>query len=78
MRKRGCPFLWFVGGEDGLKEQNETTGKNSRPVGVDPDERMGLSDVTAFILAAFSHILPFTLIVIGIFAALLIILKIMF
>jgi hypothetical protein len=43
-----------------------------------PKDEIGFRDVLAFILAAFSHILPYTLIVIGVFAGLWLILKILF
>ena len=43
-----------------------------------PKEEIGLPDVLAFIMAAFSHILPITLIVIGVFALLILILKLVF
>jgi hypothetical protein len=44
----------------------------------DPNVKIGLRDLLAFILAAFSHALPITLIVIGVFALLLLILKLVF
>jgi hypothetical protein len=43
-----------------------------------PKDEIGFRDVLAFILAAFSHVLPYTLIVIGVFAGLWLILKILF
>ncbi len=43
-----------------------------------PKEEIGFRDVLAFIMAAFSHVLPITLIVIGVFALLLLILKLVF
>ncbi len=43
-----------------------------------PKEEIGLPDVLAFIMAAFSHVLPITLIVVGVFALLLLILKLVF
>ena len=51
--------------------------RNDAEKGIPKDE-IGFRDVLAFILAAFSHILPFTLIVIGVFAGLWLILKILF
>ena len=43
-----------------------------------PKDEIGYRDVLAFILAAFSLVLPFTLIVIAVFAGLWLILKILF
>jgi len=42
-----------------------------------PPERMGFRDVLAFILAAFRNVLPFTLLVIAVFAILLLVFKLL-